>query len=165
MAISIFPVTQDFAAEIGDVDLAQPLAPEDRDAIKAAFWKYAVLVFPAQELTSDQHVAFAQVFGPMEPNINSYADEVKKDRIDDRVSDVSNLDEDNRDPAGGQPQAPLGTRQPPVAHRQHLPPRARAARRSSTRGASRRSAATPSSPTCAPRGTRCRRRPGAASTA
>jgi alpha-ketoglutarate-dependent 2,4-dichlorophenoxyacetate dioxygenase len=96
MAISIFPVTPDFAAEIGDVDLAQPLAPEDRDAIKAAFWKYAVLVFPAQDLTSDQHVAFAQVFGPMEPNINSYADSVKKDRIDDRVSDVSNLDEDDR---------------------------------------------------------------------
>ena len=96
MAISIFPVTPDFAAEIGDVDLAQPLSPEDRDAIKAAFWKYAVLVFPAQVLTSEQHVAFAQVFGPMEPNINSYADSVRKNRIDERVSDVSNLDEDDR---------------------------------------------------------------------
>ena len=96
MAISIYPVTPDFAAEIGDVDLAQPLSPEDRDAIKAAFWKYAVLVFPAQTLTSDQHVAFAQVFGPMEPNINSYADSVRKNRIDDRISDVSNLDEDDR---------------------------------------------------------------------
>ena len=51
---------------------------------------------PRRTLTSDQHVAFAQVFGPMEPNINSYADAVKKDRIDDRVSDVSNLDEDDR---------------------------------------------------------------------
>jgi alpha-ketoglutarate-dependent 2,4-dichlorophenoxyacetate dioxygenase len=96
MAISIFPVTPDFAAEIGDVDLSQPLAPADRDAIKAAFWKYAVLVFPAQTLTSDQHVAFAEVFGPMEPNINSYADSVKTNRIDDRISDVSNLDGDDR---------------------------------------------------------------------
>jgi alpha-ketoglutarate-dependent 2,4-dichlorophenoxyacetate dioxygenase len=96
MAINICPVTPDFAAEIGDVDLARPLSPEDRDAIKAAFWKYAVLVFPAQVLTSDQHVAFAEVFGPMEPNINSYADSVRKNRIDDRVSDVSNLDEDDR---------------------------------------------------------------------
>jgi alpha-ketoglutarate-dependent 2,4-dichlorophenoxyacetate dioxygenase len=95
MAISIYPVTPDFAAEVGDVDLAKPLSPEDRDAIKAAFWKYSVLVFPAQEITSDQHVAFAQVFGPMEANINSYADEIKKDRIDSRVSDVSNLDADN----------------------------------------------------------------------
>jgi alpha-ketoglutarate-dependent 2,4-dichlorophenoxyacetate dioxygenase len=95
MAISVYPVTPDFAAEIGDVDLARPLSPADRDAIKAAFWKYAVLVFPGQVLTSDQHVAFAEVFGPMEPNINSYADEVRKDRIDSRISDVSNLTEDD----------------------------------------------------------------------
>ena len=95
MPISIYPVTLDFAAEIGDVDLSQPLAPEDCAAIKAAFRQYAVLVFPAQEINSDQHVAFASQFGPMEPNINSYADEIKKDRIDGRVSDVSNLGEDN----------------------------------------------------------------------
>ena len=95
MGISIYPVTPDFAAEIGDVDLAQPLTPEDCAAIKAAFWQYAVLVFPAQEINSDQHVAFASQFGPLEPNINSYADEIKKDRIDSRVSDVSNLGDDN----------------------------------------------------------------------
>ncbi len=96
MSISIYPVTPDFAAEIGDVDLTQPLSTEDCAAIKAAFWQYAVLVFPAQEINSDQHVAFASQFGPMEPNINSYADEIKKERIDNRVSDVSNLDQDNQ---------------------------------------------------------------------
>jgi len=95
MAISIFPVTPDFAAEIGDVDLSRPLSPGDQDAIKAAFWKYAVLVFPAQQLTPSQHVEFAQVFGPLEPNINSYQDEIKRERIDARISDVSNLDHDN----------------------------------------------------------------------
>ena len=76
MAISIFPLLPDFAAEIGDVDLAKPLSGEDRDAIKAAFWKYGVLVFPAQEMTQEQHIAFAQVFGPMEPSINTYQDEI-----------------------------------------------------------------------------------------
>src|SRR5471030_3029865 len=95
MAISIFPLLPDFGAEIGDVDLAQPLSAEDRDAIKAAFWKYAVLVFPAQSLTQEQHIAFAQVIGPMEPSINTYQDEIRKDRIDNRISDVSNLDHDN----------------------------------------------------------------------
>ena len=54
MAISIFPLLPDFGAEIGDVDLARPLSPEDREAIKAAFWKYGVLVFPAQTLTQAQ---------------------------------------------------------------------------------------------------------------
>jgi alpha-ketoglutarate-dependent 2,4-dichlorophenoxyacetate dioxygenase len=92
MTIRIFPVTPDFAAEIGDVDLSQPLSPEDESTIKDAFWKYAVLVFPGQQLTADQQVAFAQRFGPLEPNINTYQDEVVKSRIDDRISDVSNLD-------------------------------------------------------------------------
>jgi alpha-ketoglutarate-dependent 2,4-dichlorophenoxyacetate dioxygenase len=96
MPITLHPVTPDFAAEVGDVDLSQPLAAEDRAAIRAAFLEYAVLVFPGQQLTDDQHVAFAQEFGPMERNINSYAEEVKKDRIDSRISDVSNLDADHR---------------------------------------------------------------------
>ena len=95
MAISLFPITPAFAAEVGDVDLAKPLSPEDDKAIQAAFLKYSVLVFPAQRLNSDQHVAFAERFGPLEININTYQDEVKKDRIDSRISDVSNLDHEN----------------------------------------------------------------------
>src|SRR4051812_15443011 len=95
MAISIYPVTPDFAAEIGDVDLREPLSKDDEAAIKVAFWKYSVLVFPDQDLTSDQHVAFSERFGPMEPNINSYQEEIKQDRIDSRISDVSNLDHQN----------------------------------------------------------------------
>ena len=95
MAISLFPITPAFAAEVGDVDLAKPLSPEDDKAIQAAFLKYSVLVFPGQRLNSDQHVAFAERFGPLEVNINTYQDEVKKDRIDSRISDVSNLDHEN----------------------------------------------------------------------
>src|SRR2546423_84075 len=95
MTISVFPITSGFAAEIGDVDLRQPLSREDESAVKDAFWRYAVLVFPGQDLTPDQHVAFAELFGPLEPNINSYQDEVRGSRIDERISDVSNLDHEN----------------------------------------------------------------------
>ena len=95
MAITLYPVKPDFMAEIGDIDLSVPLSDEDRAAIKAAFFKYSVLVFPDQELTSAQHIAFAEVFGPMEQNINTYADEVKKYRIDTRIADVSNLGDEN----------------------------------------------------------------------
>ena len=42
--IKLFPVTDGFACEVGDVDLSKSLTPEDEAAIKAAFWKYAVLV-------------------------------------------------------------------------------------------------------------------------
>jgi alpha-ketoglutarate-dependent 2,4-dichlorophenoxyacetate dioxygenase len=95
MAISIFPVTPDFMAEIGDVDLSKPLSDADCADIKAAFIQYSVLVFPGQDLTSEQHVEFAKAFGPMEQNINTYADEVKKFRIDARIADVSNLGDEN----------------------------------------------------------------------
>ena len=44
MGITISPITPDFAAEIGDVDLAQPLAAADFAEIQQAFWKYAVLM-------------------------------------------------------------------------------------------------------------------------
>lgn len=46
MSIDIHPITDKFVAEVGDVDLSQPLSAEDEAAIKSAFWKYAVLVFP-----------------------------------------------------------------------------------------------------------------------
>lgn len=95
MAISIYPVTANFMAEIGDVDLSKPLSEVDREAIKAAFLRYSVLVFPDQQLSSEQHIAFAQVFGPMEQNLHTYADEVKKHRIDARIADVSNLGDEN----------------------------------------------------------------------
>jgi alpha-ketoglutarate-dependent 2,4-dichlorophenoxyacetate dioxygenase len=96
MAISLFPIKPDFVAEVGDVDLSQALPPEDADAIQEAFLKYAVLIFPGQHLSSDQHVAFAERFGPLEVNLNTYQDEVKADRIDSRISDVSNLDHENQ---------------------------------------------------------------------
>jgi alpha-ketoglutarate-dependent 2,4-dichlorophenoxyacetate dioxygenase len=37
MAISIYPITPSFAAEIGDIDLAQPLQETEVAAIKQAF--------------------------------------------------------------------------------------------------------------------------------
>ena len=46
MAITVHPITPDFAAEVGDVVLGKPLAAHDLAAIRAAFTKYAVLVFP-----------------------------------------------------------------------------------------------------------------------
>ena len=37
-AITVHPLSPDFVAEVGDVDLSRPLAPADLDAIKQAFW-------------------------------------------------------------------------------------------------------------------------------
>src|SRR5260370_27607374 len=53
MAITVYPVTPSFAAEIGDVDLGAPIDPTDLRGIKDAFTQYAALVFPAQHLSQD----------------------------------------------------------------------------------------------------------------
>src|SRR5215472_16726495 len=60
MAITVCPVTPGFAAEIGDVDLSRPIVPADLQAIKDAFATYAVLIFPDQHLSQDQHLDFAR---------------------------------------------------------------------------------------------------------
>lgn len=94
MGISIWPVTETFAAEIGDIDLSGPLDDETVAAVKEAFWKYAVLIFPGQELTQDQHIAFARHIGPLETSIAQYRKDTKmRLRVD--LADVSNLNDQN----------------------------------------------------------------------
>ena len=90
MAISVYPVTENFAAEIGDLDLARPLDPADLAAIKAAFASYAVLIFPDQQLTQEQHLAFAARFGPLELTIAVHRKDAPL-RVRKEFADVSNL--------------------------------------------------------------------------
>ena len=94
MAISIYPVTPTFAAEIGDIDLSVPMNAADVQAIKDAFAKYAVLIFPDQHLSEDQHLDFAGLFGPLDTSIGAYRKEAPL-RLSKELTDVSNLDPAN----------------------------------------------------------------------
>jgi alpha-ketoglutarate-dependent 2,4-dichlorophenoxyacetate dioxygenase len=94
MAITVQPVTPEFAAEIGDVDLSTPLAPSDTKDILDAFSKYAVLIFPDQHLSADQHLDFARLFGPLETTIALHRKDAKL-RVQKEFADVSNLDPEN----------------------------------------------------------------------
>jgi alpha-ketoglutarate-dependent 2,4-dichlorophenoxyacetate dioxygenase len=89
--MTVYPVTDTFAAEIGDIDLSKSLSTEERAEIEAAFNRYSVLVFPDQHLSTDQHLDFARLFGPLETTIHA----VRKDaslRLRPEIADVSNLD-------------------------------------------------------------------------
>ena len=70
MTVTVQPTTPNFAAEVGDVDLARPLGADDLAAIRAAFTKYAVLVFPDQTFTDDSQLDFARNFGPLKNTYN-----------------------------------------------------------------------------------------------
>ncbi len=90
MALTIYPVTETFAAEIGDIDLSVPLTPMQREEIEAAFNRYAVLVFPDQRLSIDQHLDFARNFGPLETTIHGIRNDAQL-RVRPEIADVSNL--------------------------------------------------------------------------
>lgn len=90
MGITVYPFSPDFAAEVGDVDLSKPLSDDDRAAIKTAFWKYSVLVFPQQTLTTDQQLAFAAHFGPIERE-RTLDPKATPTRYTGAFADISNL--------------------------------------------------------------------------
>ncbi len=90
MAVAIMPVTPDFVAEIGDVDLRQPLSAADLAAIKDAFWTYAVLIFPQQDITPEQQLAFAECIGPIETE-RTLDPQATPSRFPGVFADISNL--------------------------------------------------------------------------
>jgi alpha-ketoglutarate-dependent 2,4-dichlorophenoxyacetate dioxygenase len=94
MAITVYPVTPSFAAEIGDVDLARPIDSTGLQAIKDAFTEHAVLIFPDQHLSQDQHLDFARYFGPLETTIAVYRKDAPL-RLRKEFADVSNLNPDS----------------------------------------------------------------------
>ena len=83
MSISIRPLTPVFGAEITDIDLSEPLDHPSVIEVKDAFEEYSVLLFPNQNISDEDHIAFTNHFGPAEtprqhfaayhhkPNINA----------------------------------------------------------------------------------------------
>jgi len=89
MSLSVCPVTPDFVAEIGDVDLRN-LSAADLASVKSAFWKYSVLIFPDQDLSGNQHLEFARAFGPTETD-RVLDPKTTPPRLGEGFADVSNL--------------------------------------------------------------------------
>jgi len=63
--IGVEPRMPNFAAWIHGVDLARPLSEAVRQELRQALWDFEVLFFHPQEITSEQHLALAEVFGPL----------------------------------------------------------------------------------------------------
>ncbi|MFI5000808.1 MAG: TauD/TfdA dioxygenase family protein [Reyranellales bacterium] len=95
MAVTVQPITPSFAAEVGDVDLGKPLGADDLAAIRAAFTKYAVLVFPDQTFGDESHLDFARHFGPLETSVFAIRKDHKM-RLHENLADVGNLDAEDR---------------------------------------------------------------------
>src|SRR6266446_10357357 len=96
MTISLRQLHPLFMAEIGGIDLSQPLDADTVAALVAALDRHAVLVFPGQDVDDEQQLAFGRLFGPIE----SATFTVLKDRDHQRrhreINYVSNLDPEGR---------------------------------------------------------------------
>ena len=71
MSLEISPVKGDFVGVVSGISLAEPLAPDDIQAIHQGMDQFAVLVLPDQPLTNEQQVAFSRQLGPLQPAIGN----------------------------------------------------------------------------------------------
>jgi alpha-ketoglutarate-dependent 2,4-dichlorophenoxyacetate dioxygenase len=95
MSLHLRPLHPLFAAEVTGVDLRTPIDDATLAGIVTALDRYAVLVLPEQALSDAQQMDFSARLGPLETTIKAYRPDHKA-RLDLHISDVSNLDENNR---------------------------------------------------------------------
>ena len=66
LGLEIAPLTPTIGAEVHGVDLAKPQDAATLKALRAALLDWKVLFFRDQDITTDQHLAFAGSFGELE---------------------------------------------------------------------------------------------------
>ncbi len=89
MTLQTTPLTDRFGVEIHDFDL-KTIDAAGYKALRAAFEEHSVLLLRGQNLTNEDHMRLAQMFGPIE---DRNADE-RKDGETFTVPEVSNIRED-----------------------------------------------------------------------
>jgi alpha-ketoglutarate-dependent 2,4-dichlorophenoxyacetate dioxygenase len=96
MPISIRPLTPNIAGEVSGVDITRPLSKDEVEAIEAGMDKHAVLVFPYQDLTDEQQMAFTRNFGTIEDARGGNVTKPQDKRLATGMNDVSNLGKDGK---------------------------------------------------------------------
>jgi len=87
--LTITPVHPVLGARVEGVDLTVPLDAATFGKIHDAFQEYSVLVFPGQQLSDEQQMAFTTRFGPLETTIKSIGQER---RLHENMVDLSNVE-------------------------------------------------------------------------
>jgi alpha-ketoglutarate-dependent 2,4-dichlorophenoxyacetate dioxygenase len=95
MPVSVEPMHPVFVGRVTGVDLREPLEDTVIAATEAAINRFGVLIFPGQFISDAQQMAFSRRFGELETTVKAYRTDFVP-RLDPRVSDISNLDHDNK---------------------------------------------------------------------
>ncbi len=80
-------------ASVTGVDLTRPLSLEQVAVIEAGMDRHAVLVFPRQEISNEQQMAFTEYFGELEGTAGGNVSKASEARLPAKIADVSNLDQ------------------------------------------------------------------------
>jgi taurine dioxygenase len=94
MTITVTPRHPALGAEVRGIDMHRPLDAETAKAVRDAWTRHLVLVFPDQQISDQEHVAFTRHFG--EPEIfHQTSLSLRSDRVRE-IFLVSNVDEAGR---------------------------------------------------------------------
>jgi alpha-ketoglutarate-dependent 2,4-dichlorophenoxyacetate dioxygenase len=96
MSVSIRQIHPVFVGEVSGIDIAKPLGPDEVAAVEAGMDRHAVLVFPGQQVTDEQQMAFSLNFGALENARGGNITRPEDKRLRDGMNDVSNLGRDGR---------------------------------------------------------------------
>lgn len=71
MIITIRSLQEHIGAKVEGVDITLPINTDTFARLRKALYKYAVLVFPGQDITDEQQIAFSRGFGPIQMTMAS----------------------------------------------------------------------------------------------
>lgn len=111
MPIEFIPLHRHFVAEVRNFDMRVPIDAATAQTFDRVIDRFAVLVFPAQQVDDRQQLAFTANFGP--PDIGrKKAVRTADSRVPPEMIDLSNLDENGYviDPDHRRVLSLLGTR-------------------------------------------------------
>ncbi len=63
-ALHFMPLSETFGAQVSGLDLSKTITESQKSALNQALVDHQVLLFRQQDLTEDQQIHFAQIFGP-----------------------------------------------------------------------------------------------------
>jgi taurine dioxygenase len=96
LTIDIEPLSDVLGASIRGIDLTKPVDDRTADSIRDAFHRYSLLCFPGQELSAEDQLRFANLFGKGDGGIRE-AKAIGAKRTGNRgVMFVSNIREDGK---------------------------------------------------------------------
>ncbi len=101
MNFNVSPLSDTLGAEIGGLDLSGPLEAPVVEALREAFHEHLILLFRGQDLTWQQQIAFARLFGPLGVRKRKAEDRPEGTQADHMML-VSNIRKDGK-PIGSLP--------------------------------------------------------------